>query len=65
MNFRKSSNHHLISDCGEYTVAKVIVLEQVQYEAWNGKKPLASRLATSAEAVEACRNHRKKAPSAA
>lgn len=65
MKFRKSSAYHLVSECGQYTVAKVIVLEKVQYEAWHRETPLASRLTTSEQAIEACRNHRKKAPSAA
>lgn len=65
MKFRKSSNYHLVSECGEYSIAKVIVQEAVQYEAWFGKTPLASKLTTSAAAVEACRNHKTNAANAA
>lgn len=70
MKFRKGSAYQLISECGEYSVAKVIVLDQVQYEAWyleKGKQPIAlsARQPTSLACIEICRRHHEKRGKAA
>ena len=63
MKFRRSSNYHLVSECGQYTIAKVIVASQVQYEAWHlpdGKGPgrlLAGGKSSSLDCIQACRKH--------
>lgn len=66
MKFRKGSAYHLVSECGEYSVAKVIVGGEVQYEAWHmpdGKKPaiaLGARETSSLDCVQLCRRHFEK-----
>jgi hypothetical protein len=62
MKFKRGSKYQLVSDCGLYSVAKVIVNEQVQYEAWHtpGKRPpiaLAARKDSSLDCIAECRRH--------
>lgn len=70
MRFERSSQYHLVSDCKRYTIAKVFVNEQLQYEAWHkaeGKPPalVAGKLTDSAAAIEACRAHQQASGKAA
>lgn len=67
MKFRKGSAYHLVSECGEYTVAKVIVQGRVQYEAWhlpNGAQAqaiaLGAREESSLTCMQICRKHHEK-----
>lgn len=62
MKFRKSSAYHLVSECGAYSIPKVIVGGAVTYEAWHkpeGGKAAALRvgLSNSLDAIAACRHH--------
>lgn len=62
MKFRKSSAYHLVSECGLYSIAKVIVLGEIQYEAWHlekGKQPIAlsTRQQSSLDCIGICRRH--------
>lgn len=67
MKFRKGSNYHLVSECGEYSVAKVIVNAEVQYEAWHIPKgapshpiALGVRELSSLTCIGICRRHAEK-----
>lgn len=65
MKFRRGSAYHLVSDCGRYSVAKVIVLGEIQYEAWHTpeKTPpiaLGVRESTSLGCIGICRRHAEK-----
>lgn len=65
MKWRRGSNYHYTSDCGEYAVAKVIVRGAVQYEAWHmpggntdRQIALGTQQTTALAAQQICRKHR-------
>jgi ribosomal protein L31E len=39
MIWHQGDRYHLVSDCGRYTVAKVVLDKTVVYEAWERGKP--------------------------
>jgi hypothetical protein len=70
VKFRKGSKYHQVSDCGRYSVAKVIVLDQVQYEAWHtpdarGVIALGVRQSSSLDCIGICRRHNERASQSA
>lgn len=65
MKFRKSTTYSLVSECGRYSIAKVIVQGAVQYEAWhrqsNGSEVAIGVKQPNSEAcMDICRRHRGK-----
>lgn len=68
MKFRKGSAYHLVSECGHYTVAKSIVMGEVQYAAWfrpNAKEgepavAIGAREKSSLDCIGICRRHAEK-----
>lgn len=65
MKFRKSTAYQLLSDCALYSIAKVIVQGEVQYEAWYlpEKLPpiaLGAREKSSLDCIGICRRHSEK-----
>lgn len=70
MKFRKSTAYALVSECAEYSIAKVIVQGLVQYEAWytaKGVQPkqIAARKSSSLDCIAACRQHAEQSGKAA
>lgn len=66
MKFRRGSTYHQVSECGEYTIAKVIVGGVTQYEAWHLPKDTKQQIALGArnpsalDAMGICRRHHEK-----
>ncbi len=71
MKFRKGTKYNLVSECGRYSIAKVILGGEVTYEAWHIPEPprqpiaLGVREKSSLDCIGICRRHSEKRGKAA